>query len=266
MRARALIGRDVLDAAHLGERADVAHRGWHDLDGRPICEERADLDARLDLAQRLANVDRDERKQPKSEQRECDRRDAQRAQQRRAAEADHRLAKGEPHASPSTLLSGLNRLGRVEDELAAIHLDRAIVRAPYQIEIVRRHHHRGSGRVDLAKKLKHAAGRALVEISRRLVGDEHEWIVHERAGNRHALLLAATQLTRKARGLRRQARPAPAREPPWLNRRARRTDHLERERDVRLRGSVLEQAEVLKHDAELATQLRHIASLDAFCA
>ena len=46
------------------------------------------------------------------------------------------------------------------------------------------------------------------------------------------------------------------------NARRRRPDHLERERDVLLGGSVLEQAEVLEDDAESAPQLRDVALLD----
>ena len=82
---------------------------------------------------------------------------------------------------------------------------RAVVGAADELEIVRRHQHRGARRVDLAKQLEDAARRALVEVSGRLVGDEHERIVDQRAGERDALLFAAGELAGKRRGLGREA-------------------------------------------------------------
>ena len=46
---------------------------------------------------------------------------------------------------------------------------------------------------------------AVVEVAGRLVGDEDERVVHERARERHALLLAAGELLGIRRRLRRQA-------------------------------------------------------------
>src|SRR6185312_12643208 len=45
------------------------------------------------------------------------------------------------------------------------------------------------------------------------------------------------------------------------NRIARRTRHLERERDVLLGGAVLEQSKILEDDAQPATELRNLATL-----
>ncbi len=45
------------------------------------------------------------------------------------------------------------------------------------------------------------------------------------------------------------------------NRGARRARHLQRERDVLLGGAVLEEAEILEHDSELAPQERHVTPL-----
>ena len=54
-------------------------------------------------------------------------------------------------------------------------------------------------RVDVAQELEDAARRALVEVAGRLVGDQHERIVDERARDRDALLLAAGELARIGR-------------------------------------------------------------------
>ena len=58
------------------------------LDRRLLGDERADLDALLDLLERVADVERDEPEQSEREERERDRRDAQRAQQRSAAKRE----------------------------------------------------------------------------------------------------------------------------------------------------------------------------------
>ena len=66
-----------------------------------------------------------------------------------------------------------------------------------ELEVVRRHEHRRARGVDVAQQLEDAARRAFVEVAGRLVGDEHERIVHERARDRDALLLAARELARE---------------------------------------------------------------------
>ena len=121
---------------------------------------------------------------------------------------------------------------------------------------MRRHQHRGARRVDLAQELEDAARRALVEVSGWLVGDEHEWIVDQRPRERDALLFAAGQLRGQAVAFDASPTCVSARATLPAMLRLRRSDDLERERDVRLRGAVLEQSEVLKDDAEPAAQLR----------
>src|SRR6202042_1459974 len=41
---------------------------------------------------------------------------------------------------------------------------------------------------------QHLPGRCRVEIARGLVGEDQRWVGHQRAGDRHTLLLAARQL------------------------------------------------------------------------
>ena len=263
LRARArerLLGRHLIDARDLGKRRDVAHRRADRLGERAVGEEGDDLDVLLDAAQRAIDVEHEQPEQPEGEEAEGDRDDAQGAEQRRASHAEHDFAKGEPHQ--------VGRAGRddaravafrgIEHELAAIHLDHAIRIPLHELEVVRRHEHRGSGGVDVAQQLEDAARRAIVEIAGGLVGHEEHGIVHERARDRHALLLAAGELLRIARPLAREPdlreQPAHARRNPL----ARRAGHLERERDVLLGGAILEQAKVLEDDADPAAQPRNL--------
>src|SRR6185312_6509327 len=97
------------------------------------------------------------------------------------------------------------RFGAVVDETPVVQLYRAIFSAPDEIEIVRRHDDGGAGGVDVAQKLKHSACRALVQITGRLVRDEHERIVHECARDRNTLLLTTRKLARQSGSLGRQS-------------------------------------------------------------
>src|SRR4029079_8448898 len=96
------------------------------------------------------------------------------------------------------------RFGGVEDDAAVIQLDRSIVGPANEIQIVRRHYHRGSRRIDVAQKLEHTASSALVEVPGGLVGDENEWVVDQCARDCNALLLAARKLAREIGRLGRQ--------------------------------------------------------------
>jgi len=73
----------------------------------------------------------------------------------------------------------------------------AIEAAGGKIEIVGRHHRRDAGLAhELQKLLEHPLGGWRIEISGRLVGEQHFGIVGDGAGNRHALLFAAGKLCR----------------------------------------------------------------------
>ena len=122
------------------------------------------------------------------------------------------------------------RLGGVEDQATVIQLDRSIARPANEIQIVRRHDDRGARGVDVAQQLEDAARRPLVQVSGRLVRDQDERIVDERARDRHALLLSARKLSRIARRLRCQPDLSQRTSDLGPDRRLGRTRHLERER------------------------------------
>src|SRR6185503_2675406 len=79
-----LVLRDDLDLRDFGIACDRIRHECDPLDRRTVGDEGANLDALLHLAQRVADVERDEAEQAEREEREGDRRDAERAQQRRA--------------------------------------------------------------------------------------------------------------------------------------------------------------------------------------
>src|SRR5437867_3265572 len=165
------------------------------------------------------------------------------------------------------LLSGaldrrLRGLARIEDNLPAIQLDRAVVGAADQFEIVRRHEDRGAAGVDFAQELKHAACRTVVEVARRLVGDEEHGIVHEGARDGDALLLTSRELPRIRRRLGREPHLGKHATDLSRNRRAGRAYDLERKGDVRLRRAILEQPKILEDDTEPSPELRDIARPD----
>src|SRR5439155_2097969 len=70
------------------------------LDRRSFCDERADLDAFLHLAKRVADVERDEPEQAEREQRKGDGRDAERTEQRCTSERREGGFEGEHQSSP----------------------------------------------------------------------------------------------------------------------------------------------------------------------
>ena len=70
---------------------------------------------------------------------------------------------------------------------------------------MRRHHDGGAGRIDLAKQQVDRVRRFLVEVTRRLIGQQHERIVHQRARNRDALLFTTGQLARIRGRFRRES-------------------------------------------------------------
>src|ERR1019366_9946210 len=130
-------------------------------------------------------------------------------------------------------------LGGIEHDRAVVQLDRPALRAADQLELVRRHDHRRAARVDVARELEDTARGALVEVARRLVRDQHDRIVRERARDRHALLFAAGELAGQRRRLRRE--PDLSQQPAHLGADGgrRRAGDLERERDVSLDAAVL---------------------------
>src|ERR687898_3495831 len=91
-------------------------------------------------------------------------------------------------------LDGHNSLG-AEDEAVA-HADDPVA-AGTDLEIVRDEHHGLPPlRVEPAQDAEDLGGARRVEIAGRLVAKDQNWVVDQRAGDRHALLLTAGELHR----------------------------------------------------------------------
>ena len=119
----------------------------------------------------------------------------------------------------------------------------------HQAEIMRRNDDRGSGFVQFNEEAKQAAGKAWVDVSGRLVGDQDFRLTDEGARNRGSLLFPAGQNGGK------RIDPLPKADPPQQ------LDHFgpeagfvltlneERQGDVLICRKVVQKSEILKHDA-----------------
>ena len=124
--------------------------------------------------------------------------------------------------------------------------------------VVGGHHHRRPGAVDAIEEPHDPDGRGRVEVSGRLVGEQDQRAVDERAGDRHPLLLAAGELGREVVGLLREADEVEDLRHLCAHDVLRTPDHLERERDVLVHGLVRQELEVLEHAPDVAPELRHL--------
>src|SRR5947207_11370 len=82
------------------------------------------------------------------------------------------------------------------DHLATGELDHTAAHRVDDGVVVRGHHHGGAGSIDAVEQLHDVDRRRRVQVSRGLVGQQDQRTVHERARDRHALLLATRQLVR----------------------------------------------------------------------
>src|SRR4029077_19266925 len=114
-------------------------RGERDLfDRRLLGDERANLDALLHLLERRANVEHDETEQPHREKGKGDRRYAQYAEEWSAPSSEKSVANC-GHVGTGlfreAFQGGLGRLRRIEHDLTAIELDRAVVGTTNEVEV-----------------------------------------------------------------------------------------------------------------------------------
>ena len=120
----------------------------------------------------------------------------------------------------------------VADERAVVELHHAAAHRVDDALVVRRHDDGGAGAVDAVEQPHDADGRRGVEVSGRLVGEQDQRTVHERARDRHPLLLTTRQLGREVVGLLREADEVEDLRHLRADDVLRAADHLERERDV----------------------------------
>ncbi|GAB2515714.1 hypothetical protein GCM10027064_11850 [Microbacterium petrolearium] len=143
----------------------------------------------------------------------------------------------------------------VAHEAPVRQLDDASLHAVDEAGLVRGHHDRRARRVDLREQLHDVGRRGGVEVSRRLIGQQQLRPVHERARDRHTLLLAARELVRHALGHALQADALERLGHGLLHHGARGADHLQRERHVLEHALGRQQAEVLEDRPDVPAEV-----------
>src|SRR5262245_37922864 len=135
-------------------------------------------------------------------------------------------------------------------DAAVVQRDRTAAYAPDQLAVVGGDEHGRAPRVDLAEQVHDLERQIGIEVAGRLVGEDDDGIVHERARDRDALLLAARELERKRVHPVLQPHPLEHLERAALLLRRRHPQDARHERDVLQHGLVRQQLEVLEHEAE----------------
>ena len=120
----------------------------------------------------------------------------------------------------------------------------------HQRQVVGGDHHRRAGFVQFDEQPEQPAGEAGVDVAGRLVGQQQLGANDQRAGDRRALLLAARQHRRQRVHLVAEADPAQKLDHLGAIARLVAAHHAQRQGDVLVGRQVVEQAEVLEHDAD----------------
>ena len=120
--------------------------------------------------------------------------------------------------------------------------------------------HRRPRPVDAVQKLHDADRRLRIEVSGRLVGDQQTRVVHERARNRDALLLATGEFSRQTPTLLGEANEREHFLDLAADLARRLADDLQRVGDVVGCGAIAEEFEVLEDATDGAAQVRNLVS------
>src|SRR6266540_532469 len=155
----------------------------------------------------------------------------------------------------------LLRCGLFEDP-ATVHEDHPVRRRPGEPHLVADHHHRHPGRGQVAHDVQDLADHLRVQRRGRLVEQDELGVHGQRAGDRHALLLAAGQLRRHLVRLVLDADPGEQFVRPLLGLLPGLSADLDRpEADVVEHAHVGEQVELLEHHAHLGAEPCQLAAL-----
>src|SRR6195952_1026956 len=151
----------------------------------------------------------------------------------------------------------------VADHAAVVELDHSLSHLVDDAGVVGGHQDGRAGPVDPVEQLHDADAGVGIEVAGGLVGDQDLRPVHERARDRHTLLLAAGKLVRHPLALAAEPDELEGLWHDLVDVRPRLADHLERERDVLRHGLVGQQPEVLEDGADLAAQGRDLPAAEA---
>ena len=147
----------------------------------------------------------------------------------------------------------------VAHHLAVDQLDDAALHLIDEAGLVGGHHDGRAAGVDAGEQLHDVDGGGRVEVSGRLVGQQHLRAVDQSARDRDALLLTTGQLVREPLLLAGEADEREHLGHGLLDEPARGSDHLQREGDVLEDGLVRQQPEVLEDRADVTAEVRHLA-------
>src|SRR2546423_978716 len=151
----------------------------------------------------------------------------------------------------------------VADDPTLLERDDPLAQGRHDVGVVGRHEHGHAKLVDPQQQLQDLPADQRIQVAGGFVGDDQPRVVDERARDRRPLLLAARQLRRELRGLGRKPYEREDAVDGRTDSAARRAGDLEGERDVLPDGLRGQQLEILEDDADLAADLRHLASRDA---
>src|SRR5206468_10653502 len=170
--------------------------------------------------------------------------------------ARRRSRSASPIRNPST------RSALVLHEPPALERERPSPERLREVRLVRREHDRRATGPDVAQRAQDLVLHRLVEVARRLVGEEERGLAHDRAGERRALSLALREL--RGVGLRagREADDAERVEDALGDLALGRPQHAEDEGDVLVDGADREELRVLEDDADRAPERGHVAVLE----
>src|SRR6202165_2009895 len=151
----------------------------------------------------------------------------------------------------------------VSDNLAALDGHHPASHDIDDLSVVGRHHDRGAAGIDLQQQLDDLPRGGGVEVSRGLIGEKDPRVMNEGSGDRDALLLAARKLIWVLVLLPFQAHDAEHFLDLGLEVAQGALGHAQREGHVLEHGQVGQQFEILEDHADLPTQVREMAPLEA---
>ena len=147
----------------------------------------------------------------------------------------------------------------IANHLAVTQLDHAALHLVDESGFVGGHQHGGAAGVDAGQQLHDVDRGGGVEVSGRLVGEQHLRTIDQSARDRDALLLAAGELVRHPLLLAVETHERQGLRNSLLDEAARRTRHLKREGDVLVDGLRRQKSEVLEDRSDVAAEVRHLA-------
>ena len=158
-------------------------------------------------------------------------------------------------------------VGGVGRDLAVRQRDDAVVvfgrELVHELMLVRDHDDRDMYLVDGLEQLHDVHAELGVDVAGGLVRNDELGPVRQRAGHRHALLLAAGKFVRQAVHLILQADEGQRERHAVLDGLGRDIGHAHGESHVLVDGHCRDQAEILEHHAHLAAHVGHLAAAQA---